>query len=118
MIMLTAASGVAAPSVTGSTVLGVAVYDIAMAFMAASMLITLMRLLRGPTLADRVVSLDLLALFAAGAICIISMETDRPELLMVAAVVALLTFMSTATFALYIERQGHETGEGGNSDAQ
>lgn len=101
----------ASTSAIDALVFGLPVYDIALTVMAVSMLLTLMRLLRGPTLADRVVALDLLAFFAAGAICIVAMESNRPELLMVAVVVALLTFMSTAAFALYLERQGREAEE-------
>jgi multicomponent Na+:H+ antiporter subunit F len=99
-------------SAIDALVYGLPVYDIALTVIGISMLLTLLRLLRGPTLADRVVALDLLAFFAAGAICIVAMESDRSELLMVAVVVALLTFMSTAAFALYLERQGRETEEG------
>jgi len=91
--------------------LGLPVYDIALILIGVCMLMATLRLLRGPTLADRVIALDLLAFFAAGAISIVAMGSQRPELLMVAIVVALLTFMSTAAFALYIERQGREAEE-------
>lgn len=90
---------------------GLPVYDIALVVIGLSMVMAMIRLLRGPTLGDRVVALDLLAFFAAGAICIVAVEADRPELLMVAIVVALLTFMGTAAFALYLERQGREAEE-------
>lgn len=135
-------AGAAAPDTTGmphisvrshesTPLLGVPVYDIALVLIGVSMLLSMIRLLRGPTLADRVIALDLLAFFAAGAISIVAMGSDRPELLMVAVVVALLTFMSTAAFALYLERQGREAeqeaieaaaaamdaGEGEGSDA-
>ncbi len=105
-------------SAIDALVYGLPVYDIALTVIAFSMLLTLIRLIRGPTLADRVVALDLLMFFAAGAICIVAMESDRPELLMVAVVVALLTFMSTAAFALYLERQGREAEEERDGHAQ
>lgn len=89
--------------------LGLPLYEMALIVIGVSMLLTMVRLIRGPTLADRVVALDLLSFFAAGAIAIIAVEAERPELLMVAVVVALLTFMSTAAFALYLERQGRES---------
>lgn len=108
---LSNASDAGQTSSIDALVYGLPVYDIALTVVAISMLMTLIRLLRGPTLADRVVALDLLAFFAAGAICIVAMESNRPELLMVAVVVALLTFMSTAAFALYLERQGREAEE-------
>ncbi|MCC5822953.1 MAG: cation:proton antiporter [Phycisphaerales bacterium] len=98
-------------------VLGLPIYDIALVMIGVSMLMAMIRLLRGPTLADRVVALDLLAFFAAGAISIIAVGTNRPELMMVAIVVALLTFMGTAAFALYLERQGREAETGRPRDA-
>ena len=99
-----------------SPVLGLPIYDIALVLIGLSMVMAMIRLLRGPTLADRVVALDLLAFFAAGAISIIAVESGRPELMMVAIVVALLTFMGTAAFALYLERQGREAETGGARD--
>lgn len=98
-------------------VLGLPIYDIALVMIGVSMMMAMIRLLRGPTLADRVVALDLLAFFAAGAISIIAVGTNRPELMMVAIVVALLTFMGTAAFALYLERQGREAETGRPRDA-
>jgi len=85
-----------------------AVHDVAMVFLGASMLLAVIRLVRGPTLADRVVALDLLAFFAAGIVAIAAVLSERSEVVMVAVVVALLTFMGTAAFALYLERRGRE----------
>lgn len=96
--------------------LGLPLYDLALIIIGLSMLTAMIRLIRGPTLADRVVALDLLAFFAAGAIAIIAVGSERAELLMVAVVVALLTFMSTAAFALYLERQGRETAAEAEAD--
>lgn len=90
-------------------IFGLPIYDIGLIVIGLSMVCATIRLVRGPTLADRVVALDLLAFFAAGTISIIAVGSERPELLMVAIVVALLTFMSTAAFALYLERQGRES---------
>lgn len=84
------------------------VYQIALGMLGASMLVAMMRLVRGPTLADRVIALDLMALFAAGAIAVVAVMTERSSLLMVAVIVALLTFMGTSAFALYLERKGRE----------
>lgn len=87
---------------------GLSIHDIAMAVIGVAMVLAVVRLLRGPTLADRVIALDLLAFFAAGVVALAAVISDRAELVMVAVVVALLTFMGTAAFALYLERKGHE----------
>jgi multicomponent Na+:H+ antiporter subunit F len=100
------ATGVADAAAAGDGPL--TIHDVAMAVLGVAMALAIVRLLRGPTLADRVVALDLLAFFAAGVVAIAAIISDRAELVMVAVVVALLTFMGTAAFALYLERKGRE----------
>jgi len=68
------------------------------------MLLLGVRLVRGPSLADRVVTLDLLGVFAAGGICIYAMETGRTGIMAVAILIALMAFLSTVAFAHYIQR--------------
>jgi multicomponent Na+:H+ antiporter subunit F len=87
------------------------IYDGTLIVLGASMLCTLWRLVRGPTLADRVIALDLLAFFAAGVIAVAAVSFGRGELLIVAVVVALLTFMGTAAFAMFLERKGRADAE-------
>jgi multicomponent Na+:H+ antiporter subunit F len=103
------AADVVANEDTGSDWYGpLPVHDVAMVVLGLAMVLAVVRLVRGPTLADRVVALDLLAFFAAGIVAIGAVLSERSELLMVAVVVALLTFMGTAAFALYLERRGRE----------
>ncbi len=90
---------------------GLSVHDVAMGVIGVAMLLAVVRLFRGPTLADRVVALDLLAFFSVGLVALAAVVSDRAELVIVAVVVALLTFMGTAAFALYLERKGQEDGE-------
>ena len=87
---------------------GLTVHDVAMGAIGVAMVLAVVRLLRGPTLADRVIALDLLAFFAAGVVALAAVVSDRAELVIVAVVVALLTFMGTSAFALYLERKGSE----------
>ncbi len=68
------------------------------------MLLLGVRLLRGPSLADRVVALDLLGVFAAAGICIYAMQSDRPGLIAVAIIIALVAFLGTVAFAHYLQR--------------
>ena len=105
----TAAVAAGAADANGAVeVSGLSVHDIAMAVLGVAMVLAVVRLLRGPTLADRVIALDLLAFFAVGVVALAAVVSDRAELVMVAVVVALLTFMGTAAFALYLERKGRE----------
>lgn len=108
-VLAVAAADPGASSSAGLAVdAGLSVQDIAMAVLGVAMVLAVIRLLRGPTLADRVVALDLLAFFSVGVVALAAVVSDRAELVIVAVVVALLTFMGTAAFALYLERKGQE----------
>lgn len=64
------------------------------------------RLVKGPSLPDRVVALDLLASFIVGAIGVFSIRSGRFEIVSVAIVMTLILFVGTAAFALYLEKGG------------
>ena len=68
-----------------------------------SLVMTVIRLLRGPTLPDRVVSLDLVAYQAVAFMLIYAVLTGQPAFLDVSLVLALVAFLGTAAFARYIE---------------
>jgi multicomponent Na+:H+ antiporter subunit F len=72
----------------------------------AAMLLAMWRLLKGPTLADRVVALDLIAALAVGVIAVYSILTDQPMLLRAGIVVALVIFVGTVAFAMFLEKRG------------
>lgn len=61
------------------------------------------RLLLGPSLADRVVALDLVSAVTIGINAFFAVVTDEVVLLDVVAVVALTSFLGTIAFAYYIE---------------
>ncbi|MGA1045922.1 MAG: monovalent cation/H+ antiporter complex subunit F [Phycisphaerales bacterium] len=69
-----------------------------------SILLIAIRLLRGPSLPDRVIALDLLGTIAAGAVGIFAIEREEPVILYVAILLALLLFVGTVAFAFYLER--------------
>lgn len=82
-----------------------AVANVALVIVALAMACSVMRLIRGPTLPDRVVALDLLGVLCAGAIALYSIRTHDSTLLPVAIVMALVMFVGTVAFALYLERR-------------
>lgn len=81
------------------------IYEIALAILGVAVLLTAIRLLRGPTLPDRVVAVDQLGFFAVGAIALYAVLTAKPVLLSVGIVMALILFLGTAAFAMFIERR-------------
>lgn len=70
--------------------------------------LALIRLLRGPSLADRVVALDLMSAIAAAAICLYSIHSNRYEFTDAAMVLALILFLGTIAFAYYLEKKGND----------
>ena len=71
-----------------------------------ALVLAFVRLVRGPTLPDRVVALDLMGVLAVGMIAAYSVATDQPVLMDPAAVLALVGFLGTVAFARYLERRG------------
>lgn len=65
-----------------------------------------LRLLRGPTLADRVMALDVLVIAAVGGVALVAWQTGRAVFLDVAVAVAMVTFISAVGLAWYLERKG------------
>ncbi len=67
--------------------------------------LTSYRLVKGPALADRVISLDLLAVITILIMTCIGVTTENPVFLDASLVIALLAFISTVAFARFMERQ-------------
>lgn len=78
--------------------------------LAAGIVLSLVRLARGPSLADRVVAFDLLTFLVAGVAAAAAIRTDEPAFLDAAIVVTLVPFLATVAFAQFLMRRGR----GGN----
>lgn len=82
------------------------------AFLVAFALIVL-RLVRGPTLPDRILSLDMLVTIAVGFIAVIAVRTEQSTYVDVAIALGLVGFLATVAFARYVINRGlNEEGEG------
>jgi len=77
----------------------------ALPIISVAFLLAFLRLLRGPTFADRVVALDLMATIGIGFIAAYAVITNQRVFLDVATVVALLSFLATVAFASYVRRK-------------
>lgn len=76
----------------------------AMVVLVAGVIMSVVRLLRGPGIADRAVALDQIAVQSVGIVILYSMRVDDPVYLDAALVVGLVGFLGTLAFARYIER--------------
>jgi len=81
---------------------------VALALVGVAVLLTLVRLVRGPDLANRVVAVDLLSALGIGIAGAAAVTSDDPVYLDVALVLALITFLGTVGFARYAEQGGDE----------
>jgi multicomponent Na+:H+ antiporter subunit F len=81
------------------------VFTVAFGLISVSMFLGLVRIVRGPTLPDRVVALDLMATLAMGFIALYAVTTDQVIFLDVAIVLALIAFLGTVAFAHFIEKR-------------
>jgi multicomponent Na+:H+ antiporter subunit F len=77
---------------------------IAMLMMAAALLLAFARLVRGPSLPDRVVALDLIASVTVGLTATYAVATDQFDLLHVAVMLALIAFLGTVAFAIFVAK--------------
>ncbi|MEM9066421.1 MAG: cation:proton antiporter [Planctomycetota bacterium] len=83
--------------------------DIAMwifyAILAVSLALTFIRVARGPSVPDRIVALDVMGNLCAVTIALTAIATGQPILLAIALVIALIMFLGTTAFSLYLERR-------------
>lgn len=73
--------------------------------LAAAFLLALWRIARGPSLPDRVVGLDLVALLAVCVIGLLTLVHGVPAFLDAALALALVAFLGTIAFARYAEQR-------------
>jgi multicomponent Na+:H+ antiporter subunit F len=73
-----------------------------------ALLLVFVRLARGPSLSDRAIALDLMAVLAVSLIAMVAFEADQPIFLDAAIVLALVAFLGTVAFARYLERRAHD----------
>lgn len=73
--------------------------------LALAVMLSFVRLVRGPSLPDRVVALDLIGTLSIGVMAAYSIATDDGIFLDVAVVVAIIAFLGTIAFAYYVERR-------------
>ena len=75
---------------------------IAYVLLSLSLLVSLVRVVLGPSLPDRVVALDLIAFVVISLIATYALSSGHPVYLDVAIVLALMAFLGTIAFARYV----------------
>ena len=78
---------------------------IALTMLALGAALTFVRLVRGPTLPDRVISIDLLGIVIVCVLVVVAGDSGQLAFLDVAMVIALISFVGTVAYARYLERE-------------
>ena len=78
----------------------------ALTMLALAAILTFIRLVRGPTLPDRVIAIDLIGALVVCLLVVLAASTGQKAFLDVAIVMALISFVATVGYARFIEREG------------
>ncbi len=71
------------------------------------LLFTLIRLIIGPRLSDRIVSLDTMNMIIIGVIALLALSFNNELYLDIVIVYSILSFFETVVFARYLEGKNH-----------
>lgn len=78
----------------------------ALAALSLGLLLTVVRILRGPTLPDRVLGLDMLVAIAIGLIAVLAIKSGFNLYIDIAIALSLVGFLATVAFARFILARG------------
>lgn len=80
--------------------------DFVFLLLLGALALGLVRLVKGPSLADRVIALDLIAMVFAGMLAAFAVRMDQSVYLDVLLVLTGVVFLGTVVFARYLSRRG------------
>ncbi len=80
------------------------VSQITLVTLGVALLVAFIRLVKGPTLPDRIVAMDLFGVLVVGLIVVLAGSTGVQATLDGAIVIALIGFVGTIAYATYVER--------------
>jgi multicomponent Na+:H+ antiporter subunit F len=78
----------------------------ALVTLGVALLVAVIRLVKGPSLPDRIVAMDLVGVLVVSLIVVLAASTQVRATLDAAIVIALIGFVGTVAYATYVER-GH-----------
>lgn len=102
---------------TAETFLDIAV-NISMAMMVLAFLLIIVRIVRGPTLPDRILALDMLVAVGIGFIAVIGVKTGFFLYIDVAIALGLIGFLATVAFSRYVLSRGSTVEEGPDPEGE
>lgn len=82
---------------------------VTLCILMGAFVLVVLRVVRGPTLSDRVVALDMLSYVAIGLIAAYVAATGSAAVLDAALVLALVAFLATVAFAWFVDQSPSRT---------
>ncbi len=76
--------------------------------LAVALVLVAWRMIKGPSFADRFIALDMLTAIAVGFAALTSVATGSDVFLDIGLGLALINFVATAAFAVFVERKGRK----------
>jgi multicomponent Na+:H+ antiporter subunit F len=80
-------------------------YFVILPLLSLALVFVFVRFIKGPTIIDRVIALDLLVTIGIGIISIYSIIYNQPNFLDIALILALIAFLGTVAFTYYLEKR-------------
>jgi len=77
---------------------------VAMFLLTVSLLLTLYRIIKGPTVHDRILALDSIGYIVIGIVAVLSIQLDSHAYLETILLIGILAFLSTIALSRYMER--------------
>ncbi len=84
------------------------IFYIVIPILSLSVLLIMYRFLKGPSIVDRIIALDLIITTGIGFIGGYSILTNRSSFLDVAMILALIAFLGTVAFSYYIQKRNQK----------
>ena len=80
-------------------------YYVILPVLAVSVILVFVRFLKGPSIVDKVIALDLLITIGIGIITVYSIISNQSTFLDIAMILALIAFLGTIAFSYYLEKR-------------
>lgn len=78
--------------------------EVTLMILGLALLMAFIRIVKGPTLPDRIVAMDLFGVLVVGLIVVLAGRTGVRATLDAAIVIALIGFLGTVAYATYVQR--------------
>lgn len=83
-------------------------YYVILPILALALILIFYRFLKGPSIADKVIAVDLTITTGIGFIGVFTIVSDESTLLDTAMILALIAFLSTVAFSYYLEQRSRK----------